>query len=135
MTRLSRKIVLEGGSGYGPEVRGEAIVSQNDFGVRYDLDPETGVISNPQHDLYGHAVSGRVLVFANSKGGIAASWALANLVEKGIAPVAIIFREASPIFVQGSILAKLPIIHRLAPDPCTTSLRMKLRVFQRIWTG
>jgi predicted aconitase with swiveling domain len=119
MTPAPRKRVLDGGSGWGPDVRGEAVVSLSDFGVRYDLDPETGVISNRQHDLYGCSVSGKVLVFANPKGGSAASWALANLVERGIAPVAIIFRDASPIFVQGSIFAGLSIVHRLAPDPCT----------------
>lgn len=118
MTARPPDLVLGGGSGCGPSVRGEALVSGDDFGVRYDLDPESGVISNRLHDLYGHAVAGRVLVFANPKGGVAASWALAALAERGLAPLAIIFREASPIFVQGCIFAGLPIIHRLTPDPC-----------------
>lgn len=113
-------LTLTGGFGCGPEVRGEALVSQHNFGVRYDLEPETGIISNPEHDLYGQSVAGKVLVFANPKGGVAASWALAGLAERGIAPSAIIFRNASPIFVQGAIFAGLPIIHRLDQDPCAT---------------
>ncbi len=112
-------LILDGGSGCGPSVRGPALVSQDDFGVRYDLDPEAGVISNPAHDLYGESVKGKILVFAKPKGGVAASWALAGLAERGIAPLGIIFRETSPIFVQGCIFAGLPIIHLLAQDPCT----------------
>ena len=111
-------LTLEGGSGCGPDTRGDALVSSENFGVRYDLDPETGVISNRQHDLYGRSVAGKILVFANPKGGVAASWALAGLRERGIAPRAIIFRHANPIFVQGAIFAGLPILHRLAQDPC-----------------
>ena len=120
VTAGPQTFILDGGAGCGPDVRGAALVSTDNFGVRYDLNPETGVISNRQHDLFGHSVSGRVLVFANPKGGVAASWALASLVEQGIAPLAIIFRDANPIFVQGSIFAGLSIIHRLEPDPCTT---------------
>ena len=119
MSAESTLVTLEGGSGWGPDLCGEALVSQDNFGVRYDLDPETGLIANPQHDLCGQALAGKVLVFAYPKGGVAASWALAGLVERGIAPLAILFREASPIFVQGSIFAGLPIMHGLSPDPCT----------------
>jgi|GEM_PF-2567918 uncharacterized protein len=114
----TQDVILAGGFGVGPEVQAIALVSQHDFGVRYDLSPETGVISNRQHDLYGEPVRNKILVFANPKGGMAASWALAGLVERGIAPAGIIFRNASPIFVQGAIFAGLPIIHRLRQDPC-----------------
>ena len=114
------RILLSGGSGCGPEVQGTALVCSDNFGVRYDLDPESGVISNPDHQLYGESVAGKVLVFANPKGGVAASWALADLVERGIAPLAIVFRKASPIFVQGSIFAGIPLLQGLSPDPCTT---------------
>lgn len=120
MSAKSSTVTLEGGSGWGPNIRGEALVSRDNFGVRYDLDPETGVIANPRHDLFSQAIAGKVLVFAYPKGGVAASWALASLVEREIAPLAILFREASPIFVQGSIFAGLPIMHGLSPDPCTS---------------
>ena len=120
MTTASNTFTLAGGSGYGPDTGGVALVTQDHFGVRYDLDPETGIIANREHDLYGHSVDGKVLVFAQPKGGVAASWALADLVERGIAPVALIFREVSPIFVQGCLFARLPVIHQLQPDPCTT---------------
>ena len=115
----TRTISLDGGRGIGEAVRGPALVSKQGFGVRYDLDLERGVIANPEHDLDGEAVAGRILVFTRSKGGVAASWALAELKERGMAPLGIVFRSASPIFVQGALFAGLPIVDSLRQDPCT----------------
>ena len=111
--------VLSGGKGAGGNVRGPALVSMQGFGIRYDLNLETGVIGNRQHDLYGESIAGRVLVFTEPKGGIAASWALAMLREAGIGPLAIVCRRASPIFAQGALFAGIPIVHCLDDDPCT----------------
>ena len=113
-------VTFEGGAGCGPAASGLALVSTDHFGVRYDLDPESGVITNRSHQLYGESIAGWVLVFDRPKGGVAASWALADLVERGIAPAAIVFRQASPIFVQGCIFAGLTLLQGLSPNPCTT---------------
>ena len=119
MNPANHYFTLDGGDGWGPEIQGTALVSIDHFGVRYDLDPETGIISNRDHDLYGQSIADRILVFAGPKGGVAASWSLASLVERQIAPRAIIFREASPIFVQGCLFAGIALMHRLSQDPCT----------------
>lgn len=111
--------ILTGGRGVGNEVRAKVLVSQHGFGVRYDLDQATGVISNRDHDLYGQSVSGRILVFTQPKGGVAASWSLAGLKERGIAPAGMICRQASPIFVQGAIFAAIPLVDSLSVDPCS----------------
>ncbi len=110
--------VLDNGKGIGDIVRGPALVSQQGFGVRYDLDISTGLISNREHDLFGHALTDQILVFPFPKGGVAASWALADLKDRGLAPLAIVFRHAGPIFVQGALFADIPIMHGLAEDPC-----------------
>lgn len=112
-------LVLADGRGVGAPVRGPALVSRQGFGVRYDLNLETGRIGNRDHDLFGEMLTGRVAVFTQPKGGVAASWALANLVDRGIGPLAIVFREASPIFAQGALFAGIPILHCLDADPCT----------------
>ena len=112
-------VTLSGGSGVGSLVRGSALVSQHGFGVRYDLDAMTGIISNAEHDLFGHTLTGQVLVFTKPKGGVAASWALADLKQRGLAPLAIICQSTSPIFVQGALFAGIPILHHLNDDPCT----------------
>ncbi len=109
---------LNGGRGLGPDVSGPALVSAHGFGVRYDLSPETGIISNKDHDLYGQSVAGRILVFTRPKGGVAASWSLAELKRRGMAPLGIVFQRASPIFAQGALFAGLTLLHRLDDDPC-----------------
>lgn len=111
--------ILTGGRGVGEEIRARVLVSQQGFGVRYDLDQATGVISNRDHDLYGESVAGRILVFTQPKGGVAASWSLAGLKERGIAHAGMIFRRASPIFVQGAIFEGIPLVDSLSEDPCT----------------
>ena len=108
---MNGKAALSGGRGVGPDSAGEALVSRQGFGVRYDLDPATAVISNRDHDLYGLSIAGKILVFPAPKGGVAASWTLADLRHRGLAPAGIIFERASPIFVQGALFAGIALMH------------------------
>jgi predicted aconitase with swiveling domain len=101
----------------GPVVEGEALVSRQGFSARYDLDRERGVFSRPAHDLFGHSVAGKVLVCTTAKGGIATSWMLLDMVRRGVAPLALLFRTTNPVMVQGAVLAGVTLMHRLAPDP------------------
>lgn len=112
--------VLAGPAGVGGPVEGEALVSTQGFNARYDLDRTRGVFSRPAHDLYGQSCAGKIVVFAAAKGGIATSWALLDLKARGLAPAALIFRETNPVVVQGAVLADIPLVHRLDPDPVTT---------------
>ena len=109
---------MTGGRGLGPDVSGPALVSTQGFGVRYDLSPETGIISNKEHDLFGQSVAGRILVFTRPKGGVAASWSLAELKRRDMAPLGFVFQRASPIFAQGALFAGLSLLHGLDDDPC-----------------
>jgi uncharacterized protein len=112
-------VILAGPPGFGPEVEAEALVARDGFSARYDLDHETGVISRESHPLYGQSIAGRVLVATTAKGGTATAWRLLDLVERGIAPAALIFGRTNPVMVQGAVLAGIPIVHELRPDPFT----------------
>jgi hypothetical protein len=120
MTGRQRQLVitLTGGRGSGENVRAGALVSAQGFGVRYDLDQASGMITNPEHDLCGQTLQGRILVFTRPKGGVAASWSLADLRQRGLAPLGIVFQRASPIFVQGALSAGIAILDGLDGDPC-----------------
>ncbi len=106
--------------GVGPRVVGEAIVSRHGFSARYDLDRERGVFSREAHDLFGESLVGKVLVCDTAKGGIATSWMLLDMATRDVAPLAILFRTTNPVMVQGAVLAGLPMLHRLSPDPIET---------------
>lgn len=112
-----RRLVLSGPPGFGAPVAGRALVSAHGFSARYDLDHTTGVISRESHDLYGESVVGRILVVSTAKGGTATGWRLLDLVARGTAPSALVFRTTNPVMVQGAVLAGIAIMHRLEPDP------------------
>lgn len=112
-------LVLEGPPGVGGIVEGEVLCSTQGFNARYDLDRRRGIFSRPTHDLHGQSCAGRVLVFSAAKGGIATSWALLDLKARGLAPAALLFRRTNPVMVQGAVLADVPLLHELAPDPVT----------------
>lgn len=111
------RLFLSGPPGFGAPVEGEALVSSHGFSARYDLDHTTGLISRETHELYGQSVAGKVLVVATAKGGTATGWRLLDLVARGTAPCALIFRRTNPVMVQGAVLAAIAIMHRLEPDP------------------
>ena len=113
-------LILHGPHGFGATVGGEALVSSQGFSARYDLDRERGVFSRPAHDLHGQSLVGRVLVFPTAKGGVASSWMLREMASRQVAPLALIFTRTNPVMVQGAVLAGIPILHRLTPDPAVT---------------
>lgn len=114
------EITLRGEPGYGPVVEGEAVVSSDAFSPRYDLDRRTGIISRRDHAITGADIKGKVLVIPAAKGGVAAGWAFYDIARRGIAPLAFICGETNPVMVQGAVLAGIPIMHRLRPNPLTT---------------
>lgn len=120
-------LVLRGPAGFGPAVEGVALVSGDAFSPRYDLDRTTGLISRRDHAIAGHNIAGKVLVIPAAKGGVAAGWAFYDIVSRGVGPLALICRETNPVMVQGAVLAGIPIMHRLEPDP-VTSIRTGDRV-------
>jgi predicted aconitase with swiveling domain len=114
---MSEEIVLRGHPGIGPRVEGEALVSQQGFSARYDLNRKIGVFSRETHDLYGQSIVGKILVHTTGKGGVATAWAFLDMQAHGTAPLGIIFQLANPIMAQGAALADLPLMDRLDPDP------------------
>lgn len=111
-------LVLFGPPGYGEPVEGEVLVTRSGFSPRYDLDRSSGVISRTDHDL--DSIAGRILVCAAAKGGVAAGWAMYDLQQRGLAPLAMVFEQVNPVFVQGCVMAGIPIIAGLSPAPTTT---------------
>lgn len=61
MNKRSGGLILRGHVGIGPVVRGVALSAADDFSARYDLDRDRGVVSRPQHKLYGESYVGKIL--------------------------------------------------------------------------
>jgi predicted aconitase with swiveling domain len=104
---------------FGPVVEGEALVSEEGFSPRYDLDRWTGLITKPGHKLEGHSIKDKICFFPTAKGGIAAGWAFNDIQAKGITPRAFIFGVTNPVMVQGAVLAGITITEGWSEDPRT----------------
>ncbi len=126
--------VLSGPPGFGPDVEAEIVLSRDTFSIRYDMDRETGVISRRGHALEGRSLAGTIVYFPAVQGGVAAGWAFLALVGRGVAPAGVIFGRTNPVMIQGLVLAGIPTMHRVAPDPFTV-LETGDRVLMRPQAG
>ncbi|MCJ0765892.1 aconitase X swivel domain-containing protein [Variovorax terrae] len=95
---------------WGLPVSGRALVMREGFSPRYDLDRWTGVISRIGHSAEGESIRDRVLIIPTTKGGVAGGWAFLDLLNKGIAPKALVFGKLNPVMVQGAVLARMPVM-------------------------
>ncbi|MDH3448978.1 MAG: DUF126 domain-containing protein [Gammaproteobacteria bacterium] len=109
--------------GVGPEVSGEALVTDDNFSARYDLDRDRGIFSRPQHKLAGQSYVGKIMVFNTAKGGVASAWMLHQMKSRGIAPKAILFNSVNPILAQGAALADMAMCDRFADGDVTGLIR------------
>jgi predicted aconitase with swiveling domain len=106
--------------GIGPDVTGEALVADDNFSARYDLDRIKGIFSRPQHALAGQSYQDKILVLNTAKGGVASAWMLNEMSARGITPKAILFNQANTILAQGAALAKMAMCDRFEDGDVTT---------------
>jgi len=114
--------------GVGPEVSGEALVTDDNFSARYDLDRIEGIFSRPQHKLAGQSYVDKIMVFNTAKGGVASAWMLHEMKSRGIAPKAILFNNVNPILAQGAALADMAMCDRFADGDVTQLIKTGDRV-------
>jgi predicted aconitase with swiveling domain len=94
----------------GKPVKGEALVAQDGFSARYDLDRVAGVFSRPAHKLAGQSYAGRILVLDTAKGGVASAWMLHEMAARGVVPLALVFNSVNPILVQGAAFGGITML-------------------------
>jgi len=105
-------IMLKCHRGIGPAATGSALVADDNFSARYDLDREKGIFSRPAHKLHGQSYVGRILVLVTAKGGVASAWMLREMAARGMGPKAIIFDRANTILAQGAAFAGMTMVDR-----------------------
>ncbi len=105
--------------GIGEAVEGEALVADDNFSARYDLDRIKGVFSRPTHALSGQSYKDKILVFNTAKGGVASAWMLHEMTSRDMAPKAILFNTANTILAQGAALSGLAMCDRFEDGDVT----------------
>ncbi len=109
--------------GIGPKVQGEALVADDGFSARYDLDRLKGTFSRPDHKLFGQSYVDKILVLNTSKGGVASAWMLYEMKARGMAPKAILFNSSNTILAQGAALADMALCDRFEDGDVTQLIR------------
>lgn len=115
--------VLKCHRGIGPEIKGIALVADDNFSARYDLDRIKGVFSRPAHKLYGENYVGKILVLVTAKGGVASAWMLREMTARNMGPKAILFDRANTILAQGAAFAGMTMMDRFDDGPPTTLIK------------
>ena len=109
-------IVLRCHKGIGPDVTGVALVADDNFSARYDLDRKQGIFSRPAHKLHGQSYADKILVLKTAKGGVASAWMLHEMAARGVTPKAFIFNRVNTILAQGAAFGELPMVDRFDGD-------------------
>ncbi len=116
-------ITLKCHKGIGDTVQGIALVSDDNFSARYDLDRIKGVFSRPAHKLHGQSYDKKILVMNTAKGGVASAWMLNEMKSRDIYPQAILFNAANTILAQGAALANLTMCDRFDDGDVTQLIK------------
>ena len=109
--------------GVGDKVEGIALVTDDNFSARYDLDRIKGIFSRPQHKLAGENYVDTILVVNTAKGGVASAWMLHEMASRNMAPKAILFNRVNPILAQGAALANMAMCDRFEDGDVTQLIK------------
>ena len=107
-TRMQGRVIKAG------KAAGRALVSPEPIGFLGGVDPDTGVVVEPNHPLNGQSVAGRVLVFPTGKGSTVGSYTILRLARNGVAPAAMLNAQSEAIVAVGAIIADIPMVDQLA---------------------
>lgn len=116
------------------QAQGSALVTQMGISFFGGVDPETGLVTETGHDLYGQSIARKVLVFPTGKGSTVGSYTLYRLKANGLAPCAILNRECETITAVGCIISDIPCVDLLAIDQIQTGMQVAVNADEGIVT-
>ncbi len=111
---------LQGRKIYQGTAEGEALVTSMGISFFGGVDPDTGVVVEKGHQLEGHAINGKVLVFPTGKGSTVGSYTLYRLKMNGVAPAAIVNAQCETITAVGCIIAGIPCVDQIPIEQIET---------------
>jgi len=96
---------------------GEAIISHMPISFMMGIDPDTGIIREPGHELEGQSVAGKILVFPMVKGSATGAWRYYIAFKRGNAPKGIINIKAEAAAAVSAVITETPMVHEPKDDP------------------
>lgn len=92
------------------KAQGELIVSSEPISFLGGVDPETGEVIDPNHELKGEIIKDKILFIPGGKGSTVGSYVIFQMKKNNTAPKAIICIKAEPIIVTGAIMSNIPMV-------------------------
>jgi uncharacterized protein len=91
---------------------GEVLLTKDPISFLGGVNPDTGIVIDSKHELYGINMAGKVLFIPSGKGSTVGSYVLYQMAKNNTAPLAIVALEAEPIIATGAIMAGIPMVDR-----------------------
>lgn len=95
---------------------GRALVTKEPISFLGNIDPETGIVIDSQHELFGACIAGKVLIFPGGKGSTVGSYVIYQLKQSGFAPAAMINVRSEPIVAVGAIISGIPLVDQISEE-------------------
>ena len=95
---------------------GPALVTVQAISFLGNVNPETGVVVDPAHELFGESIAGKVLIFPGGKGSTVGSYVIYQLKKRDLAPAAMINLVSEPIVAVGAVISGIPLVDRVGEE-------------------
>jgi hypothetical protein len=105
---------------------GEALVTRMGISFFGGVDPDSGVVVDPGHELEGQSIAGKILVFPTGKGSTVGSYTLYRLKHNGLAPSAVVNAACETITAVGCIIAEIPCVDQIPIERIQTGVRVRV---------
>lgn len=90
--------------------RGRVLASRRPLSFLGGVDAKTGRVVDPESDIRGQRLEGRVLAFPRGKGSTVGSYVLFGLAKRDVGPAALVAETAETVVASGAILGKIPMV-------------------------
>ena len=92
------------------QATGELIASSEPLSFLGGVNPNTGEIIDPNHELKGKFINDKILFIPGGKGSTVGSYVIFQMKKNNVAPLAIICLNAEPIIATGAIMSDIPMV-------------------------
>jgi predicted aconitase with swiveling domain len=113
MHRGRIKLILKGRRIYKGVAIGKPIITSQNISFYGGVDPNTGIVTEKDHELEGKNIANKILAFPTGKGSTVGSYILYRLKKNNRAPAAIINEKCDPIVAVGCIISEIPCVDNI----------------------
>lgn len=92
------------------QVQAPVLLTRDSLSFLGGVNPETGIITDTNHELYGQEITGKILIIPSGKGSTVGSYIIYQMYKYKTAPLGLIALEAEPIIATGAIMAGIPMV-------------------------